>query len=83
MSDNVLRIGIGGPVGTGKTALTEALVPLFLAAGRTPASSRTTSTRRRTPTTSVASWPASSTPSGSSASRRGRARTPPSATTRP
>jgi len=36
MSDNVLRIGIGGPVGTGKTALTEALVPLFLAAGRTP-----------------------------------------------
>jgi urease accessory protein len=36
MSDNVLRVGIGGPVGTGKTALTEALVPLFLAAGRTP-----------------------------------------------
>lgn len=36
MSDDVLRIGIGGPVGTGKTALTEALVPLFLAAGRTP-----------------------------------------------
>ena len=36
MSDNVLRIGIGGPVGTGKTALTEALVPLLLAAGRTP-----------------------------------------------
>jgi urease accessory protein len=36
MSDNVLRVGIGGPVGTGKTALTEALVPLFIAAGRTP-----------------------------------------------
>ncbi|WP_022899168.1 urease accessory protein UreG [Humibacter albus] len=36
MNDNVLRVGIGGPVGTGKTALTEALVPLFLAAGRTP-----------------------------------------------
>jgi urease accessory protein len=36
MSDNVLRLGIGGPVGTGKTALTEALVPLFIAAGRTP-----------------------------------------------
>jgi len=36
MSDTVLRVGIGGPVGTGKTALTEALVPLFIAAGRTP-----------------------------------------------
>lgn len=37
MSENVLRIGIGGPVGSGKTALTEALVPLLIAAGRTPA----------------------------------------------
>ncbi|MFV0318895.1 MAG: urease accessory protein UreG [Microbacterium sp.] len=36
MSDNVLRVGIGGPVGTGKTALAEALVPIFIAAGRTP-----------------------------------------------
>lgn len=37
MSDNVLRIGIGGPVGSGKTALAEALVPRLLAAGRQPA----------------------------------------------
>ncbi|KAA9129954.1 urease accessory protein UreG [Microbacterium caowuchunii] len=37
MADNVLRVGIGGPVGSGKTALTEALVPIFIAAGRTPA----------------------------------------------
>lgn len=36
MSENVLRIGIGGPVGTGKTALTEALVPMLIKAGRTP-----------------------------------------------
>lgn len=36
MNDNVLRVGIGGPVGTGKTALAEALVPIFIAAGRTP-----------------------------------------------
>ena len=36
MADNVLRIGVGGPVGSGKTALTEALVPLLIAAGRTP-----------------------------------------------
>ncbi|MFZ3452393.1 urease accessory protein UreG [Arthrobacter sp. 7Tela_A1] len=36
MSENVLRIGIGGPVGSGKTALTEALVPRLIAAGRTP-----------------------------------------------
>ncbi|WP_066586181.1 urease accessory protein UreG [Cellulomonas timonensis] len=37
MSENVLRIGIGGPVGSGKTALVEALVPRLLAAGRRPA----------------------------------------------
>lgn len=36
MADDVLRIGVGGPVGSGKTALTEALVPLLIAAGRTP-----------------------------------------------
>ncbi|MCC2314732.1 urease accessory protein UreG [Cellulomonas xiejunii] len=35
--NNVLRIGIGGPVGSGKTALAEALVPRLIAAGRTPA----------------------------------------------
>jgi urease accessory protein len=29
------RVGIGGPVGSGKTALVERLVPLLLAAGRT------------------------------------------------
>jgi urease accessory protein len=32
----VARIGIGGPVGSGKTALIEALVPRLLAAGHTP-----------------------------------------------
>ena len=32
-----LRIGIGGPVGSGKTALTEALVPLLIAAAARPA----------------------------------------------
>ena len=32
----VARIGIGGPVGSGKTALIEALVPRLLAAGRLP-----------------------------------------------
>lgn len=31
-----VRIGIGGPVGSGKTALIEALVPLLLAAGHSP-----------------------------------------------
>lgn len=36
MSTNVLRIGIGGPVGSGKTALTEALVPILIQAGRHP-----------------------------------------------
>jgi urease accessory protein len=36
MNDNTLRIGIGGPVGSGKTALTEALVPILIASGRTP-----------------------------------------------
>jgi len=37
MSGSVLRIGIGGPVGSGKTALAEALVPRLIAAGRQPA----------------------------------------------
>ena len=37
MRDDVLRIGIGGPVGSGKTALVEALVPRLLASDRTPA----------------------------------------------
>jgi urease accessory protein len=30
------RVGIGGPVGTGKTALIESLVPIFLSAGQMP-----------------------------------------------
>ena len=37
MTDNVLRVGVGGPVGSGKTALIEALVPVLLARGRRPA----------------------------------------------
>jgi urease accessory protein len=32
----IARIGIGGPVGSGKTALIEVLVPRLLAAGRSP-----------------------------------------------
>ncbi|MCX5402943.1 urease accessory protein UreG [Streptomyces sp. NBC_00335] len=35
--DNVLRVGIGGPVGSGKTALIEALVPVLIARGHRPA----------------------------------------------
>src|SRR5579862_3410178 len=31
-----VRIGIGGPVGSGKTALIEALVPRLIEIGRTP-----------------------------------------------
>ena len=33
MTQSVLRVGIGGPVGSGKTALIEALVPALIAAG--------------------------------------------------
>jgi urease accessory protein len=36
MDDNVLRVGIGGPVGSGKTALIEALVPLMIGRGHRP-----------------------------------------------
>jgi urease accessory protein len=36
MPEPVLRIGIGGPVGSGKTALAEALVPILIADGRSP-----------------------------------------------
>lgn len=32
----VARVGVGGPVGSGKTALIEALVPLLIARGRSP-----------------------------------------------
>ncbi|MFE3383430.1 urease accessory protein UreG, partial [Streptomyces anulatus] len=34
---NVLRVGIGGPVGSGKTALIEALVPVLIERGHRPA----------------------------------------------
>lgn len=37
MSQNVLKVGVGGPVGSGKTALIEALVPVLIARGRHPA----------------------------------------------
>ena len=33
----VMKVGIGGPVGSGKTAIVERLVPLLLEAGRCPA----------------------------------------------
>ena len=33
----LLRVGVGGPVGSGKTALIEALVPALIARGRVPA----------------------------------------------
>ncbi len=36
MTNNVFRLGVGGPVGSGKTALIEALVPLLLDAGHRP-----------------------------------------------
>ncbi|OON71474.1 urease accessory protein UreG [Streptomyces tsukubensis] len=36
MDDNVLRVGVGGPVGSGKTALIEALVPVLIAHGHRP-----------------------------------------------
>ncbi|MEU6478520.1 urease accessory protein UreG [Streptomyces sp. NPDC047017] len=35
--DGVLRVGVAGPVGSGKTALIEALVPVLIERGRTPA----------------------------------------------
>lgn len=34
MSSTILRVGIGGPVGSGKTALIEQIVPRLVAAGR-------------------------------------------------
>ena len=35
-ASGIARIGIGGPVGSGKTALIEALIPMLLAAGHRP-----------------------------------------------
>ena len=36
MSHRIPRVGVGGPVGSGKTALIEALVPMLLAEGYAP-----------------------------------------------
>ncbi|MEE1928791.1 urease accessory protein UreG [Streptomyces sp. TRM 70351] len=36
MGGSVPRVGIGGPVGSGKTALIEAIVPILLAKGHSP-----------------------------------------------
>jgi urease accessory protein len=36
MTRRIPRVGVGGPVGSGKTALIEALVPMLIARGRTP-----------------------------------------------
>lgn len=36
MRQHIPRVGVGGPVGSGKTALVEALVPRLIAAGRSP-----------------------------------------------
>lgn len=81
MDDNVLRVGIGGPVGSGKTALIEALVPILIERGHRPSVITNDIYTQRTPSTSAAPWPESSNRSGSSASRRAPARTPPYATT--
>ncbi|GHH62691.1 urease accessory protein UreG [Streptosporangium violaceochromogenes] len=35
--ENVLKVGVGGPVGSGKTALIEAVVPLLIERGHSPA----------------------------------------------
>lgn len=35
--DELLRVGVGGPVGSGKTALIEALVPVLIERGHVPA----------------------------------------------
>jgi urease accessory protein len=37
IEDHLQRVGIGGPVGSGKTALIEALVPVLLSRGHQPA----------------------------------------------
>ena len=34
MSKSITRIGIGGPVGSGKTAIVEAITPRFLDLGQ-------------------------------------------------
>src|SRR6266542_6460849 len=36
VSHRIPRVGVGGPVGSGKTALIEALVPMLLAEGYAP-----------------------------------------------
>ena len=57
MNNGPLRVGVGGPVGSGKTALVEALCRAFGPSSTSP-SSPTTSTRARTPSF----WPAGALP---------------------
>jgi len=77
----VARIGIGGPVGSGKAALKKALVSRLLTAGHHPSWSPTTSSLPRTPSTSRRYSPAYSLLNASLAWRPARVRIPRSVTT--
>ena len=68
-TDGAFRVGIGGPVGTGKTALVAALCGAAVRRSARSASSPTTSTRPRTPTPCGAA--ACCPPSASSRSQTG------------
>ena len=79
-STGPLRVGIGGPVGSGKTALMESFASLF-ASATTSVRSLTTSTRKKTPAFSPS--PTHCRKSGSWASRPAAVRTRRSAKMRP
>lgn len=81
MDDNVLRVGIGGPVGSGKTALIEALVPLLIRSGHRPSVITNDIYTQEDAQHIRRTLEESSNRNASSASRPEPARTPPCATT--
>lgn len=81
--EKVFKVGIGGPVGSGKTALIEVLVPRLQTLGHQIGVITNDIYTQEDAEHVRRTLAGRSTPSGSWGSRRARARTPPSATTRP
>ena len=77
----ITRIGVGGPVGSGKTAIIEAVTPVLIRRGIKPLIITNDVVTTEDATSSV-NWTASLKPKKSWAWKPGRARTPPSARTR-
>lgn len=79
--EQVFKIGIGGPVGSGKTALIEALVPILTGRGHSPGVITNDIYTQEDAEHVRRTLAGTMTANASPASRQGHARTPQSATT--